>query len=66
MAEAHAGLEQAPLVELDMVGGDFQGRDALGLHVADEIHEVAAIGFDGMVGQQRVADPGHQGPGDGG
>ena len=42
------------------------GVDALGLHVADEVHEVAAVGLDRVVGQQRVADPGHQGPGDGG
>ena len=62
----HAVFEQAALVELDVVGGDLQRCDALGLHVADEIHEVAAIGFDRVVRQQGVADPGHQGPGDGG
>ena len=66
MAERHAGLEQGALVELDMVGGDLQRGDALGLHVADEVHEVAAVGFDRVVRQQGVADPGHQGPGDGG
>ena len=38
----------------------------LGLHVADEVHEVAAVGFDRVVGQQRIADPRHQRPGDGG
>ena len=32
----------------------------LGLHVADEVHEVAAIRLDRVVGQQRVADPGNQ------
>ena len=32
--------------------------------MADEIHEVAAVGFDRVVGQQRVADPRHQGSGD--
>ena len=62
----HAGLEQGALVELDVVGGDFQRGDALGLHVADEVQEVAAIGFDGVVGQQGVADPGDQRPGDAG
>ncbi len=56
----HAGLEQGALVELDVVGGDLQRGDALGLHVADEIHEVAAVGFDRVVRQQRVADPRHQ------
>ena len=56
----HAGLEQGALVELDVIGGDLQGSDALRLHVADEIHEVAAVGLDRVVGQQRVADPRHQ------
>ena len=65
MAERHAGFEQGPLVELDVVGGDLQGVDALGLHVPDEVHEVAAVGFDRVVGQQGVADPGDQGPGRG-
>ena len=43
-----------------MIGGGLKGSDALLLHVADEIHEVAAIRLDGVVGQQRVADPRHQ------
>ena len=43
-----------------------RGVDALGLHVPDEVHEVAAVGFDRVVGQQRVADPGDQRPGDAG
>ena len=41
------------------------GVDALGLHVPHEVHEVAAVGLDRVVRQQRVADPGHQGPGGG-
>ena len=49
-----------------MVGGDLQRGDALGLHVPNEIREVAAIGFDRVVGQQCVTDPGDQGPGDSG
>ena len=46
-----------------MVGGDLQRVDSLGLHVPQEVHEVAAVGFDRVVRQQRVADPGDQGPG---
>ena len=53
----HVGIEQAALIHFDMVGGHLQGSDALGLHVADEIHEVAAIRLDRVVGQQGVADP---------
>ena len=60
-----AGFEQGPLVELDVVGGDLQRIDALGLHVAEEVGEVAAVGLDRVVGQQHVADPGDQGPGRG-
>ena len=60
-----AGFEQGPLVELDVVGGDVERIDALGLHVADEVGEVAAVGFDRVVGQQHVADPGHQRSGGG-
>ena len=60
-----AGLEQRSLVELDVVGGDLQRGHPLGLHVPQEVHEVAAIGLDRVVRQQGVADPGHQGPGGG-
>ena len=60
-----AGFEQGPLVELDVVGGDVQGVDALGPHVAHEVGEVAAVGLDGVVRQQGVADPGHEGAGGG-
>ena len=43
-----------------MVGGDLQRHDALRLHVPEEVHEVAAVGLDRMVRQQRVADPGYE------
>ena len=43
-----------------MVGGHLQGGDALGLHLTQEVHQVAAIGLDRVVGQQGVADPGDQ------
>jgi hypothetical protein len=43
-----------------MVGGHFQRGDTLDLHVADEIEEVAAVGFDRVIGQQGIADPGDQ------
>ena len=55
-----AGFQQRPLVELDVVGGDLQRRDALRLHVPEEVHEVAAVGLDRMVRQERVADPGYE------
>src|SRR5512142_2369178 len=42
------------------VGPDLERRDALRLHVPEEVHEVAAVGLDRMVGQERVADPGHE------
>ena len=45
-----------------MVGRHVQGVDSLGLHVPHEVHEVAAVGLDRVVGQERVADPGDQGP----
>ena len=48
-----------------MVGGDFQRADALGLHVPEEVHEVSAVGLDRVVRQERIADPGDQGPGGG-
>jgi hypothetical protein len=48
-----------------MVGRHVQGVDSLGLHVPHEVHEVAAVGFDRVVRQQRVADPGDQRPGGG-
>ena len=48
-----------------MVGGDLQRSHPLGLHVPQEVHEVAAVGLDRVVREQRVADPGHQGPGRG-
>ena len=48
-----------------MVGGDFQRVDALGLHVPHEVHEVAAVGFDRVVREQHIADPGDEGPGGG-
>ena len=41
------------------------GVDALGLHVPEEVGEVAAVGLDRVVGEQGVADPRHQGPGGG-
>ena len=41
-----------------MVGGHLEGIDPLGLHVAEEVHEVAAIRLDRVVGQQGIADPG--------
>ena len=48
-----------------MVGGDVQRIDALDLHVADEIGEVAAVGLDRVIRQEHVADPRHQRPGGG-
>ena len=44
-----AGLEQGSLVEPDVVGGDLQGCHPLGLHVPQEVHQVAAIGLDRVV-----------------
>src|SRR5262245_15440155 len=49
-----------------MVGGDVEGIDPLGLHVAEEVQEVPAIRLDRVVGEQRIADPGDQRPGGGG
>ena len=49
-----------------MVGRDLQWVHTLGLHVPQEVHEIAAVGFDRMVRQQRITDPGHQSPGGGG
>ena len=45
-----------------MVCRHVQGVDSLGLHVPHEVHEVAAVRLDRMVGQEHVADPGDQGP----
>ena len=46
-----------------MVGSDLQRRHSLGLHLPQEVHEVATVGFDRVVGRQHVADPRHQSPG---
>src|SRR5579883_2360210 len=62
---APSALGQCPLVELDVVGGHFQGRESQGLHVAEEVGEVAVVGLDGVVRVQGVAAPGDQGRGDG-
>jgi len=56
----HARFMQGSLVHLHVVGCDFQRGDALGLHVADEVQEIAAVGFDGVIRQQGIADPGDQ------
>ena len=44
----------------------MEGIDPLGLHVPHEVHEVAAIRLERVVGEQGVADPGDQGAGGGG
>jgi len=56
----HAGFGQAALVELDVIGGDLQGCDALGLHVPEEVRQVAVASLDRVVRLQRVAHPGDQ------
>jgi hypothetical protein len=60
---SQARLVQGAFVQLDVVGGDFQRGDALGLHVPGEVEEVAAIRLDRVIRQQGVADPGDQGGG---
>ena len=55
-----AGFEEGAFVEFDVVGGDVERVDALRLHVADEVGEVAAVGFDRVVREQSVADPGDE------
>jgi hypothetical protein len=49
-----------------VVGGRVEGIDPLSLHVPEEVHEVSAVGLDRVVGEERIADPGDQGPGGGG
>ena len=41
-----AGFQERPLVELHVVGRDLQRSHPLGLHVPQEVHEVAAVGLD--------------------
>jgi hypothetical protein len=36
----------------------------MGVQVAEEVHQVAAVALDRVVRQQRVADPGDEGCGD--
>src|SRR5512142_2124115 len=53
-------LKERSLIELHVVGGDLEGSHPLRLHVAEEVHEVPAVGFHRVVREQRVADPGHE------
>src|SRR5262249_55495117 len=50
----------------DVVGGDVEGIDPLSLHVPEEVHQIPTVGFDRVVGQEGIADPGDDRSGGGG
>ena len=60
-----AGFQERSLVHFHMVGRHVRGVDSLGLHVPQEVHEVAAVGFDRIVDAASRRST-HQGPGGGG
>ena len=57
------GFQQRPLVELHVVGRHVERVHAEVPHVLGEVGQVPAVALDRVLGQEHVADPGHQRPG---